>query len=987
MRKMISSASLAGALLAVSLLAGSAGGRQPVTLPVTYQLPQAGKVSIVLFDGHGRVVRELLHAAQRNQGRNTEHWDGLDEQGKPVEGGKYHWKLLLTQGLKAEYLLTLGTNPTPQWDTWPGNHNGVRSVAVDAEGMYLATTGGEGTILALKQTLDGRRIWSIPHWVEPWKGGQSMGSAGGKLYMLHTNGAIHLFGAADGRHLGKWDVVWDESERKDTTGVMDLDAHGKQIVVSYKNHDVVRWLDVETREVIDEAKVPQPLGVAIDTASPIQPGRRVLVISRGRVVAVSGKQKTPKTIVSGLDEPWRLDVEDKTGDFFVAERGKTSQVKRFSKDGKLLKTYGTPGGRPFVGKFDPGGFNGVVDIAADGQGGFIVCEVTSPRRTARFDRQGKLIRQWFGGQRYSNFAAADPVDPRTVWMQSQWGTVAKIKVDYEKKTWQVETTYLGDPGEVRRHGDQTYLCTSGQMSQGKPKVFWVDEANNKLVQVADLSPYGFGKMCSLGHGFTYLGLKNNKLYRLALRRWDEDGVPIFQDEPEEVGEVPAWEGKLGSREAGPLAEDAKGNMLGVFNGGLNRPAYGVGWWSSTTGGNRVLKWDPAGKLQWAIGRHAPGPHARPGEGKYLWGPVGVVNGCVVVRDVEGPVHVWDGDGLWVGTLLENPDTEAAPPGAYAGCGESFFGSLYVVPADARAAGLSPGEVLFFGSGQNNNPVFRIRGWDQFRRQEGTVTITSGQATRLAAQVEAEMTGVTRIPHIGLGYMNGVKVDGTLDPREWRNATPLEITDGDRVRAKVYFAWEVIVANMNATHGLCVAFDVTTDTPWKSASTPELAFRDGASVEVRLGPGEGARTSSGPGDVRIVAAPVGPRGKTITVELMPQLPPGWGDDRRKPITYESGKGKITYARVAPLRESWVAAKPKPDGSGYVVEMLLPLRPPLQVQPRLRFRFDASIVLADKSGTKSTRRLPWHSRHSDDGRVTDTYTQQLLHPNNWAEAILD
>jgi hypothetical protein len=293
-----------------------------------------------------------------------------------------------------------------------------------------------------------------------------------------------------------------------------------------------------------------------------------------------------------------------------------------------------------------------------------------------------------------------------------------------------------------------------------------------------------------------------------------------------------------------------------------------------------------------------------------------------------------------------------------------------------------GEVLFFGSGQNNNPVFRIRGWDRFRRQEGTVSVTAGQAEKLAAQVQAEMADVVHIPHIGLGYMNGAKVDGTLDPREWRNATSLQITNGDRVRAKVYLAWEVIVANMNATHGLCVAFDVTTDTPWKSASTAELAFRDGASVEIRLGPVQPTRTSSGPGDVRILAAPVGPGGKTIAAEWMPQLPPGWSDGQRKPVTFESGKDKMVWARVAPLRESWVAAKPKADGSGYVVEMLLPLRPPLQVQPRLRFRFDVSIVLADKSGRKSTLRLPWHRRGAGD-----TFAQQVLRPNHWAEAMLE
>jgi len=944
---------------------------------ITYDLPQDGRVSMVVYDIEGSVMRELLHAAPRKQGRNTETWDGLDEKGDPAPAGTYTWKLLLTQGLRAEYLVTLGTNPTPPWDTWPGNHNGVGSVAVDDGGMYVATSSGEGTILGLKQTLDGRRIWSIPHWVEAWRGGHAMASAGGTLFMLHTNGAIHLFDSATGKHLGKWDVSWEEADRKNTSGIMDLDASGETLVVSYKNHNTVRWLSLKDRSVLDVAAVPEPEGVAVD------PSGRVLFISKNEVFSITRDDKTPRKIITGLVSPSRLDVEDETGDIFVVQLGESQQVKRFSKNGKPLKEYGLPGGRPFVGRFDPKGFHGIVDIAADQQGGFVACEVTSPRRTVRVNKEGKLVRQWFGGQRYSNFACPDPVDPTTVWMQSQWGTTAKLKVDYKKKAWEVHTVYLGDPGDVRRGNGRTYLCTSGQL--GKPMVYAIDEENIKRVPIADLSGYGFGKMCSLSSGFAYLGYKNNKIYRIEVKEWTDDGKPVYED-PKMLGEVPAAEGDLGSREAGPLAEDADGNIYGVFNGGVRHPPYGVGWWASTTSGNRVVKWDKTGKFLWTIGRHAPGPRARPGEGKFLWGPLGAVKGCILARDVEAPVHVWDKDGLWVGTLFDNPDTEAAPLEAYTGPSECFYGSLYVVPTAAEVPGLKPGEVLFYGSGQNNNPVFRISGWDKFRRHKGTITVTAEQAARIAEDTDAELADVVSIPHVGLGYMNVVKVDGKLDPAEWRNAKVLEIKHGGEVRAKVYLAWEAIYASMNARHGLCAAFDVNTDMPWKSASTLERAFEGGAAVDICLGPVEPKRNAAGPGDTRVVAAPVGQDGKTLLAEFMPKLPPGWGNNARKPVTYEGKTGKVTFDRVAPLNAAWTAAEPKPDGSGYVVEMLIPLRPPLFAQPRLRFRLDASVVLTNEDGTKSVLRLPWHSQDAGDRAVEDTYNQSILRPHTWSEVML-
>ena len=123
-------------------------------IPIQYQLPSAARVSMLITDSNGKVVRELLHAAPRPKGVNTETWDGLNDRGRPAPPGKYNWKLLSTQGLKAEYLLTLGTNPAPAWDPWPGNHGGVRSLATDALGVPRPRSGGDPCSL---NNLDGTK--------------------------------------------------------------------------------------------------------------------------------------------------------------------------------------------------------------------------------------------------------------------------------------------------------------------------------------------------------------------------------------------------------------------------------------------------------------------------------------------------------------------------------------------------------------------------------------------------------------------------------------------------------------------------------------------------------------------------------------------------------------------------------------------------------------------------------------------------------------
>lgn len=79
--------------------------------------------------------------------------------------------------------------------------------------------------------------------------------------------------------------------------------------------------------------------------------------------------------------------------------------------------------------------------------------------------------------------------------------------------------------------------------------------------------------------------------------------------------------------------------------------------------------------------------------------------------------------------------------------------------------------------------------------------------------------------------------------------------------------------------------------------------------------------------------------------------------------------------------------KPDGSGYIVDMRVTRHVPYEFAPGFRFRFDASVILADPSGTKSTIRLPWHSKASEDTMVNDTFTEAVLRPNNWGEALLE
>jgi hypothetical protein len=331
---------------------------------------------------------------------------------------------------------------------------------------------------------------------------------------------------------------------------------------------------------------------------------------------------------------------------------------------------------------------------------------------------------------------------------------------------------------------------------------------------------------------------------------------------------------------------------------------------------------------------------------------------------DSMTHVWDQDGLWVGRLFDQPDLKAAPAEAYQTCGENFGGSLWVNP--------KTGAVLYYAGGQNNTPVFRITGWDQFQRQAGRVVLAPDIATRLQARAE-EQAGPPGVIHIP--FLREVRTEGDL--KKWQDVKPIVIRDGDHELAKLYLAWNA--------NGLYAAFDVTTDRPWKSGSTASLAFEGGAAVDVSVGPVDPDRKKPAAGDTRIVAAPL--RQGSRIVEFQPVLAPDLKPADRAPATYETGQGKVTFDRVAPLPGDWIGCQEKPGGQGYVVEMRIPLHGPLEPAPGQKLRLDASVILSNLQGTHITARVPWHSQDPDDAITNDTYLESLLRPANWGYAVLE
>ena len=473
---------------------------------IHYELKTPGLISLNVYDAKGQVVRELLHAAERSAGPHDESWDGLDEAEQHAPAGQYSWKLLETQGLKAEYLMTLGLS-VDYFNLWPGNHVGVTGLAVDDTGVYFGSGCSEARGFVMKMTPDGTRLWAENrNWFEEWQGPHSIAVDGGRVFLMQENYDIACVSADKGDQEKMWSLVYDKSKPKDRpsstrddggwvkmklgqageTAAVDLAAGAGKLVMSYENYGCIRWLNEANGAVLSEVKVNAPLGVAIDKDG------RALVISDGQVLAFGESDMFGSTVISAdkLTSPWRLSVNRANGEIWVAERGTSQQVKRFSPDGKLLQTFGALGGRPAQGLYDGQvGFRKINSIAAASDGSFWITEAfAAPRRLAHFGADGKLIREWYGPQMYANRGSTDPDDPSIVWMDSMWGEVIQAKVDYANKSWKVLATYAymnplqdryhheGGMWFVRHAKGHTYLA-----KETEPNVFMVDEPGRRLV--------------------------------------------------------------------------------------------------------------------------------------------------------------------------------------------------------------------------------------------------------------------------------------------------------------------------------------------------------------------------------------------------------------------------------------------------------------------------------------------------------------------------
>jgi hypothetical protein len=838
---------------------------------IVYRLDHSCQASLAVYDAAGRQLRTLLTGQKQEAGQHTVPWDGLDRNGRPVKPGTYQWRLLGTPGFTRTFLVNVGTNPTwSAFDLWPGNHAGPTTLMVDREAaLYAGSISAEGPPHLLKISMDGRRkYWDTGTWGLQ-DGLLQLARIDDALYLLYSDARLWIRRADSGsefwghpqrrkfaeRHLPFADVLHPSDVRpmpgaKSNGNISPMCmATGKDhLVVTYEMHDEVRFLWPGVDRIIrtQTVHVAAPKGVAV------APDGRVFVVSGQTVVLVNAENGQVKGVVDDPEAqyPTRIAYDQAHNDLLVVQRGPgMSHVRRYSAaDGRLVAMYGRKAGRTY-GIFNPLDWDTILDIAADGHGGFVTVEEL-PRRVAHFRGREKheLVQQWLGGMQWGALSSLDPADPSTVYLFPDHKHCARGKIDYRGRTWTLTHLYelpenfswnagkesyrgMFPPfgGEsywsVRHVGTTTFLVNNGRLKGAEGvSVVRIDEKENRVVPVArlgvlhptvdrlnppdwwlaamrragyDPARSGYDHFCYSWSDTNHNGKIDTEEIRLATYNFGYTESQFYIDEGWNVFRVvrppnpgvtqpyswllvantgsdpslPAWDWDDARRPSrGELSPDefggafpglggiflSKGNIYAVGNAQSDERGPDIPpstWPNNTTSASRFLKWNREGILEWSVGVHTDAKDHPPGVFSNIRGILGEARNCLVVLDACSPATVWTQDGLYAGSFLDGRAQDGLPDIAY----QRIFGDDNQW---SQVLETSTGEVFWGAMSDQSTLYYRIGGWDNWERHNGSITLehTPSAARRQGTGLKAEYFNNTNLA--------GEPVLKRIDPDIW-----------------------------------------------------------------------------------------------------------------------------------------------------------------------------------------------------------------------------
>jgi hypothetical protein len=457
-------------------------------------------------------------------------------------------------------------------------------------------------------------------------------------------------------------------------------------------------------------------------------------------------------VTAGLDEPCHVAV-DAQGNLLVTDRGASQQVKKFTRDGKLLSVYGQPGGRDNNGKSVPDKLRNPAGICVAPSGKVFFSEDAEPKFFERLTSDLKYEKLWAGPWYVSGEVCVDPAHPEYVYSRGGPSFI-RHRVDYAAKTstpdavWTdfAMTDHRDTCPRVVDYQGHTYLVAGGvpasiyrvdgyQMrlvsnigfdwqAPGRPAWVYTDlNDDGKLDEGDKVTVTDWGALPPFRGAYwggtldprdmSWYLLSNdspNRVY-VVTPTWPRPGVPLYDLTKARVISLAAAQKPLQSLGFSSIFPGPDGGVIGNADAQGSDPR-GVGH-SSHLSDVYVWRVDRDGNLLWRVGKKASGI-AKNGE---FYGRACSVGGWLgddyfQFVDENGQDKVYTLDGLFVGNLLD--DSATATPSEYTLFVEHFGSVVYQNALDKQW--------YFIAGASGYASIWRIAGLDKVTRLEAVVKV-------------------------------------------------------------------------------------------------------------------------------------------------------------------------------------------------------------------------------------------------------------------------
>jgi hypothetical protein len=996
---------------------------------IAYDLPADARVTLALDDASGRRVRNLLAAAERKKGRQTELWDGLDDAGEPVEPGTYSVKGLAHDGLHVTYVTSFASPGRPGWGTadgkgaFYGDHTAPQAVACGpGDRLALACPMGEAGQHLIGVDLDGRRQWGLANRV----------AFGGGRISLATDGTILWIANGDDRKPGRF-TIWRcdlktgsyapwKRKGPDGKDVLDLEiapADGTRhcraiawragaLAVLVAGDRRILLLDPETGDVAKELK-EMPDGMA---GCAWAKDGALLVSAGAALYTVDPATGACTKRIDGLDEPQGVAV-DAAGQIYIAQRGRKQCVAVFDAAGNKIRDIGKPGGRPEPGRYDENAMRNPAQIAIDSRGRLWVTEETvQPKRTSVWGPDGRLALDLAGTTGYAAGGIVNPFDTARAFSER-----VEYRIDAAAQSFTPLSSLpdaLGTGMEmickIARAGGREYAqARSTARDAGMVKIY-LRLPDGAWRHVAEWGNVGQGKSIDdPGHR------EWNAKFRGPL--WDGSFGKAFlwvdtnDDGQAQRGEIELRDARLGRYYWGQamgddltVAEPLSGQDAfllfkpqGFTPGGapryrfdaaeIVRPVHGgEGMLAVGRDGRLYLNQSPltgldrTGKTLWTYpsgyvsvhGSHRA-PAAAPG---LLIGPSSIYGTAFVSPEIGelfylngnlGQNFLFTEDGLWVQSL-------------YRDCRGWFDVPAQATPGmscDAMTAGgesfgggfckAADGRYYTVGGG-TAAVVMEVTGLDSLRRFGLRVTVTEKD---VAAARELKIARLARKTatraHVVRAAAKPLPSDGDLAAWAMEQGA-LEIKAGSHTVGRVKGAYD--------DASLYIAWQVSDGSPLQNAGQDErLMFITGDGVDLMLRTDPAAKGDAPQkGDLRLLLTVKG--GKPFAVLYEAVVPGTKAEDR---AAFSSPWRTVAFDRVRVVE---IPLALKPARGGYAVTAAVPLRLlGLETLKGKTLRGDFGILASDSAGRECTARHYWANPATNN--TNDVPDEAMLVPPLWGQ----